>query len=190
VTTLGAFLAWAEEAQRRVEAAEVEIVGPRPGDIVVYGWNDKDGDGIRDPGEIGHTGILSMVPGVKFDSWIAREAEKWVGRGIYGLGKGPRERTKTPFDAQGRADCSKFVTHCCGMPRFEDGIWFNTDGIVRDGKKPGGKFELVAPGKVDLANCYVIHCHGGRPPAVTQTTGASFKRNKAVIVRYLGDPPT
>ncbi len=79
--------------------------GPRPGDLVVYGWDDRNRDRIRQAGEIGHIGILSFVPGVELDSRIVEEARRWVGQGVYGLGRGGRNpRDGTPFDAHGRCD--------------------------------------------------------------------------------------
>lgn len=55
---------------RDAEDPAVELVEyvPIGGDVraweclVVYGWHDDNADGERDPGEIGHVGIVSSVP--------------------------------------------------------------------------------------------------------------------------------
>lgn len=157
--------------------------GPRPGDIVVYGWDDKNNDGQRGPGEIGHVGILSFVPGVIYSSWIVDEARKWIGQGIYGLGKGGRRpQDGTPLDADGRCDCSGFVCHCLRIDRLdtETNQWWNTDSIKRDGAKVGGRFDPV-PMSVDLRKCRAIHCHGGRAPAITETFATPWYARGSIV---------
>lgn len=155
--------------------------GPRPGDVVVYGTDDRNGNGRRDAGEIGHVGILSYVPGVTIpDPPSVVEARRWIGQGIYSLGAGGRNpKDGTPFDREGRADCSGFVCHVLGIDRFEDGRWWNTDAILRDGKVAGGRWEPV-PMSVDLARCKVIHCRSGRP-AVVETSGKPWARRGAIV---------
>lgn len=162
--------------------------GPRIGDVVVYGTDDKNRDGIRQAGEIGHTGILSFVPdGVvtAVGTAIVTEARKWIGKGKYGLGKGGRRpRDGTPFDSEGRCDCSGFVCHCLGIDRFEDGVWWNTDSIRRDGKIAGGRWEPVPFSNVDLRKCAAIHCHSG-VPAIVETSARPWWR-RGTIVRLVG----
>jgi hypothetical protein len=47
---------------RRYLFVEVPVSEARIGDAVVYPGVDKDGDGVRDPGEIGHTGGIVAIP--------------------------------------------------------------------------------------------------------------------------------
>lgn len=178
------------DAIRRTPALEVgPPIGPRPSDLVVYGWTDRDHDGKRDPGEIGHVGVLSDVPGVNWDDLpveaqaVVVEARRWIGYGIYGLGRGGHNVADgTPFDEQERGDCSGFACHVLGIDRLEDGQWWNTDAIKRDGKVIGGRFDPV-PLTVDLRKCRAIHCHGGRPPAVSETS-AGLWHGRGVVVRF------
>lgn len=166
-----------------VQPAPAVADGPRPGDVVVYGTDDRNGDGKRGPGEIGHTGILSFVPGVMIAAPPAVvEARRWLGQGVYGLGKGGRNpHDGTPFDPAGRCDCSGFVCHCLGIDRLEDGRWWNTDSILRDGKLAGGRFEPVPLAGVDLRKCRAVHCHGGRGPAVSETSAAPWYAHGTVV---------
>lgn len=163
--------------------------GPRPGHVVVYGTDDKNHNGRRDAGEIGHVGLLSFVPGrdpLEPVPESVLEARKWIGQGLYGLGRGGRNpRDGTPFDAQGLCDCSGFVCHVLGIDRLEDGQWWNTDSIRRDGLVAGGRWEPVGLHGVDLRACRVIHCHAGRPPAVSETSGAPWYA-RGTIVRLVG----
>lgn len=151
--------------------------GPRPGDLVVYPWRD---------GRPGHVGILSRAPGHDgVDPASVLEARRWVGGGVYKLGAGGRNPDDgTPFDRDGRCDCSGFVAHCLGIDRKQPDGWVNTTAIVLDAQHPGGRFELVA-GVVDLRRCQVIHCHGGKGPAVSESSGALWAR-RGVVVRFVG----
>ncbi len=157
--------------------------GPRPGDLVVFGTDDKNRNGRRDAGEIGHVGILSFVPGVDLpDPPSVVEARRWIGQGLYGLGTGGRNpRDGTPFDARGLCDCSGFVCHALGIDRLEDGVWWNTDSIKRDGAVTGGRWEPVPLGGVDLRQCRAIHCRSSRPAVVE--TGAGLWHGRGAVVR-------
>lgn len=156
--------------------------GPRPGDVLVYGTDDRNGNGRRDPGEIGHVSILSAVPGVQLAEPAAVvEARRWLGTGLYQLGRGGRHpEDGTPFDTGNRCDCSGFVCHCLGIDRFEDGRWWNTDAILRDGRALGGRWEPVPLAGVDLRRCRAIHCHAG-VPAIVETSAALWHGRGAVV---------
>jgi hypothetical protein len=164
----------------------ITVDGPRPGDLVVYGWDDRDRDGKRDAGEIGHIGILSYVPGVDLpDPPSVVEARKWIGKGVYELGAGGRRpRDGTPLDEQGRCDCSGFTAHVLGIDRYEGGVWWSTDSIKRDGATIGGRWDPV-PGGVDLSRCRVIHCAASRSisgGAIRESSGAPWVK-RGVVVR-------
>ena len=159
--------------------------GPRPGDVVAYGWWVDPRTGKQRPG---HTGILSYVPGwVGVDPPQVIEARRWVGQGDYELATGGRNpHDGTPFDSQGRCDCSGFVCHCLGIDRYDDVLerWWNTTAIVRDGKAPGGRWEPVPLLGVDLRRCKAIHCHGGKGPAVSETSAALWHQ-RGVVTRLI-----
>lgn len=144
-------------------ATERLLYGPRPGDLVVYGWHD---------GRPGHVGILSHVPGWSGDlPPSVAEARKWIGHGRYHLGAGGRNPGDgTPLDADGQCDCSGFVCHCLRTDRKQLDGWLNTSAIVRDAGTPGGRFDAVPLYGVDLRQCRAIHCHGGRGPAISETS--------------------
>jgi hypothetical protein len=168
------------------DPAPTIATGPRPGDLVVYGWDDANRDGIRQGREIGHVGILSHVPGVTMpDPPSVVEARKWIGKGIYKLGTGGRRpEDGTPFDKDGHCDCSGFTAHVLGIDRVEDGQWWSTDSIRRDGKTVGGRWDPV-PGGVDLAKCKVIHCASSRVPgggAVRESSGKPWAK-RGIVVR-------
>lgn len=155
------------------------VTGPRPGDLVVYGWRG---------GKPGHVGLLSYVPGVDAaDPPSVVEARRWIGQGEYRLGAGGRRpEDGTPFDAEGRCDCSGFVCHCLGIDRRAVDGWINTTAIVRDAETPGGRFDAIALAGVDLRRCRVIHCRGGKPPAVVETDAGLWARRGGIVVRYVG----
>lgn len=72
-----------------------------------------------------------------------------VGQGVYRLGRGGRKPlASTPFDAEGRCDCSGYVSWAMGLDRYQPGRiggdWISTDSIVRDAEGPRAMFELVA----------------------------------------------
>lgn len=159
---------------------ERELYGPRPGDVVVYGWH-PDARGKRRPG---HVGILSSVPGWRGDLPASvLEARRWVGQGIYHLGAGGRDPGDgTPFDRDGRCDCSGFACHCLGIDRKEGDKWWNTTAIVLDGATPGDRWDPVPLLGVDLRRCTAIHCHGGRGPAVSETSAALWHQ-RGVVAR-------
>ena len=158
-----------------LERTDRLLYGPRPGDVVVYGWHD---------GRPGHTGILSEVPG-----WTdppppsVIEARRWVGQGVYGLGRGGRDpRDGTPFDSDGRCDCSGFVCHALGIDRKHGDAWWNTSAIRADSLAAGGSWDPVPLYGVDLRRCRAVHCHGGRPPAVSETSAALW-HGRGVVAR-------
>ena len=163
---------------------ERQLHGPRPGDLVVYGWyvgRDKK----RHPG---HVGLLSAVPGWQGELPAAVvEARRWVGQGRYKLGAGGRNPVDgTPFDKDGLCDCSGFASHCLGIDRFDDGTgtWWNTTAIRADSLTPGGRWDPVALYGVDLRLCKAIHCHGGKPPAVSETSAALWHQ-RGVVARLV-----
>lgn len=80
---------------------------------------------------------------------VVRRALSVVGRGTYALGKGGRRpHDPTPFDAEGRADCSGYASWCLGLDRYQptgiDGGWISTDSIVRDANGPHKLFRVVS----------------------------------------------
>ena len=162
---------------------------PLPGDIVVYGTRDKNHNGKRDPGEIGHCAIVVSVPGVSAVPGINEavdEALLWVGKGKYKMGRGGRRpEDGTPLDENGYCDCSGFVCHCLGIDRLENNQWWNTDSIRKDGLKDGGRFVPVNMNGYDLAKCRVVHCQSRGKYAVVNTTGLIFKNRGAVVARLV-----
>lgn len=125
-------------------------------------------------------------------------ARTMLNRGVYGLGSGAKDvDAPTPFDDDGRCDCSGFLAWCFRIPRKrdvdpgpkKDEVWFYTDNLARDSKGQvkgdlgeGVPWDQVQPGDIlvygagpKTGHCgivskkgYVIHCHSGKPPAVTE----------------------
>lgn len=78
-----------------------------------------------------------------------RRALSVVGQGRYSLGKGGRSpAASTPFDREGRCDCSGMVAWAIGLDRYQPGRiggdWISTDSIVRDAEGPRAMFRPVA----------------------------------------------
>lgn len=157
---------------------ERRLYGPRPGDLVAYGWHG---------GRPGHVGVLSYVPGiVEPDPPSVVEARRWVGQGRYRLGAGGRRpEDGTPLDAAGECDCSGFACHVIGIDRRQLDGWINTSAIVADARTPGGRFDAVPLYGVDLRRCRAIHCHGGRGPAISETSAALW-HGRGVVARFVG----
>lgn len=72
-----------------------------------------------------------------------------VGQGVYRLGRGGRSpMAATPFDRDGRCDCSGYAAWCLGLDRYQPGRiggdWISTDSIVRDANGPRAMFQSVS----------------------------------------------
>jgi cell wall-associated NlpC family hydrolase len=103
-------------------------------------------------------------------------ARSMVGRGMYKLGAGGRNpAAETPFDSDGRCDCSGFLAWCVQRPRVvdvdpgpgRDEVWFYTDQLEADarGKVKGDlgdgvPWEQAQPGDLVVygAGPRVGHC--------------------------------
>lgn len=95
---------------------------------------------------LGFSPPLPPVPTTD-DPPSVRRARSVVGQGRYRLGAGGRDPlAPTPFDREGRADCSGYLSWTLGLDRKTDRIgggWISTDSIVRDATGPRRMFDLV-----------------------------------------------
>ena len=94
--------------------------------------------------------ILASAPAPDEPASV-RRARSVVGQGRYALGRGGRAPdAATPFDRNGEADCSGFLSWAIGLDRKSDAIdggWISTDSIARDATGPRRMFQLVEPGE-------------------------------------------
>lgn len=154
------------------------------GDLLVYPW--KNGR----PGHIALVAISSNGPNTAGDVAVSR-ALQWVGKGIYGLGKGGLKPGRIgPLDKDGKCDCSGFVTWAWGIPRYDGENWHNTSFIYADAKGKQKFYQIVEP-DVDFAKLDIAHCHGpspsarrpNPPPAISKGTGLLWKKKNGIVCR-------
>ena len=151
-----------------------------PGDLLIYPWKN---------GHPGHACIVekSATPTDSPAALAALvRAEDWLGRGTYGLGKGGWKPGKvSPLDSLGRCDCTGFAySWCYQHPRYdaEYDIWWNTTAIYQDALTVNHRFQLINA-DVDLAKLDIIHCHGGKAPAISRSTGLLWKKKHGIVCR-------
>ncbi len=144
---------------------------------------------------------------------VVARAESQLDTGRYGLGKGGRHPdAPTPFDKAGLCDCSGFaLAWCYGWDRYAPGLiggdWHGTGGVYADATGPQRVWRalpidearpgdaLVYPtrvidGRKRIGHCAVvvgpnavIHCHGGRAPAISRATFDLWRRKQGIAVR-------
>ncbi len=140
---------------------------------------------------------------------VVERALSMAGRGIYGLGKGGRHPdAPTPFDASGRCDCSGFaLAWVYGWDRYApgliDGDWHSTRSAFDDARgkrrfwrevpwsevRPGDALTYpTRPGRIGhcavvVGADAVVHCHGGRGPAISRATFNLWHRKQGIAVR-------
>ena len=143
---------------------------------------------------------------------VVRRALSVEGTGRYGLGCGGRDPSApSPLDKNGRSDCSGFaLAWCYGWDRYAPGLidadWHSTAGVFADATGPQRVWRalpiddarpghaLVYPtrrvaGVKRIGHCGVVvgpneivHCHGGRGPAISRATFDLWRRKKAIAV--------